>query len=100
MNDAMLEVLEDVFDNQCELFPPTITNQDMLCQKYQAFRTLQRTSDTRALEVKVAQPDIDLVNRWKSVEKADGSRPARPMRQWYAEFSLLLAPFLRYTWAM
>jgi hypothetical protein len=100
MNDALLEVMEDIFDNHRDLFPPTITSREMLRQRYQAFRTLRRTSDTRALEMKVAQPDIDLVNRWKSVEKADGSRPARPMRQWYAEFALLLAPFLRYTWAM
>jgi hypothetical protein len=100
MNDALLKVLEDIFESHRDLFPPTITTRESLCQKYQAFRTLQRTSDTRALEMKVGQPDIDLVNRWKTVEKADGSRPARPMRQWYAEFALLLAPFLRYTWAM
>jgi hypothetical protein len=97
MNDALLEVIKDIFDNQQELFPPTITSREMLRQRYQAFRTLRCSSDTRALEMKVAQPDIHLV---KSVKKADGSRPACPMRQWYAEFALLLAPFLRYTWAM
>jgi hypothetical protein len=95
-----LEVLDDLFDHHRELFPQSITNREMLRPKYQAFRTLQRSSDTRALELKVAQPDINLVNRWKTVEKADGSRPTQAMRQWYAEFELLLAPFLRYTWAM
>jgi hypothetical protein len=100
MTDALIEVLEDVFENHRDLFPASITDKEMLRKKYQAFRTLRRTSDTRALELGVAQPDIDLVNRWKTVEKADGSRPNRPMRQWYAEFGLLIAPFLRYTWAM
>jgi hypothetical protein len=99
MNNALLEVLEDIFDSQRELFPASLTDKETLRQQYQAFRTLRRTSDTRALELGVAQPDIDLVNHWKTVEKAD-SRPNRPMRQWYAEFGLLIAPFLCYTWAM
>jgi hypothetical protein len=100
LNDALLDIMEDLFDDHRDLFPASITSREMLRQKYQAFRTMRRTSDTRALEEKVAQPDIDLVNRWKSFEKADGSRPAQAMRQWYAEFELLLKPFLRYTWAM
>jgi hypothetical protein len=50
--------------------------------------------------MKVAAADIDVVNRWKSVERADGNRPQRPMRQHYAELELLLGPFLRYTLAM
>jgi hypothetical protein len=76
MNDALLEVLEDIFDNHWELLPPTITSREMLRQKYQAFQMLRCSSDTRAMEMKVAQPDTDLVNRWKSVKKVDGSRPA------------------------
>ncbi len=81
MNDALLEVLEDLFDNHQELFPASVSDKELLRQKYQAFQTLRRTSDTRALELGVAQPDIDLVNRWKTVKKADGTRPNRPMRQ-------------------
>jgi hypothetical protein len=102
MNDSLLEVLEeDVFESHQELYPPTFMNrEELLRQKYQAFRTLRQTPDTRALELKVAQPDISLVNHWKRVQKVDGCRPARPMRQWYAEFALLLASFLCYTWAM
>jgi hypothetical protein len=50
--------------------------------------------------MKVSSNDIDVVNRWQSVEKAKGSCPARPMRQYYAELEQLLAPFLRYTKAM
>jgi hypothetical protein len=48
----------------------------------------------------VADKDIDVVNRWKSVEKAKGTRPSRPMRQHYAQLSLLIEPFLCYTKAM
>jgi hypothetical protein len=57
-------------------------------------------SDSIAIEEKVAQADMDVVNHWQPVEKAAGSRPNRPMRQHYAELELLLKPFLCYTWVM
>ncbi len=69
-------------------------------KRVQAYRTFRRTSDSIAIEEKVAQADIDVINRWQTVEKAAGSRPNRPMRQHYAELELLLKPFLRYTWVM
>jgi hypothetical protein len=100
MNDALLELLEELFDSHRDLFPPSIGSKDMLRERVQVYRTLRRTSDTRAIEKKVGQTDIDVVNRWKSVERADGNRPNRPMRQHYAELELLLDPFLRYTKAM
>ena len=46
------------------------------------------------------QDDIDIVNRWRSVEKAGGKRPGRQMKQHYAEVAVLLKPYLRYTKAM
>jgi hypothetical protein len=100
LNDSLLEVLEELFESQRELFPPSIPDRETLHQRVQVYRTLQRTSDTRALNMKVGTSDIDAVNRWKAVERADGNRPHRPMRQHYAKLELLLGPFLRYTWAM
>ncbi len=99
MNDSLLDVLEELFDSHCELFPPSIPDKEMR-MRVQVYRTLRRTSDTRALEKKVSQSDIGVVNRWKALERADGNRPHRPMRQHYAELELLLGPFLRYTLAM
>ncbi len=66
----------------------------------QVYRTLGRTSDIRALVMKVGRNDIDVVNRWKALEQADGNRPHPPMRQHYAKLELLIGPFLRYTLAM
>jgi hypothetical protein len=62
MNDALLEVLEDLFDNHHELFPAPVKNKELLRNMYQAFRTLRCISNTRAIKM----------NRWKTVEKADG----------------------------
>jgi hypothetical protein len=100
LNDSLLEVLEELFDSHRELFPPSIPDKETLRQRVQVYRTLRRTSDTRALNQKVSTSDINVVNRWQAVERADGNRPHRPMRQHYAELELLLGPFLRYTWAM
>jgi hypothetical protein len=100
LNGLLLEILEELFDYHRELFPPSIPNKETLRQRVQVYRTLRGTLDTHALEQKVGQSDIDVVNCWKAVERANGNRPHRPMRQHYAELELLLGPFLWYTWAM
>ncbi len=50
--------------------------------------------------MRVSKDDIDVVNRWAGVEKAQGRRPGREMRHYYADITLLMKPFLRYTRAM
>lgn len=100
MNNALLKVLEELFDFHQELFPSSISDRETLRKRIQVYRTLQRTSDTCALEQKVGQSNIDVVNHWKALERVDGNRPHRPMRQHYAKLELLLGPFLAYTWAM
>jgi hypothetical protein len=81
LNDSLLEILEDLFESHREIFPASISDRETLRKRVQVYRTLRRTSDTRAIEMKVSKSDIDVVNRWKSVERADGNRPHRPMRQ-------------------
>jgi hypothetical protein len=101
VDDMLHEVLEDIFDSDRDLFPPAIKDVETLRTAYQAFRTFRRTSDTRALEMKVARDDIDVVNRWQQVEKAQGRKlGGQAMRHYYADASLLVGPFKRYTWAM
>jgi hypothetical protein len=100
MSESLVEILEDLFDTHRELFPLDITSRESLKDRYQAFRTFRRSSDTRATEEGVAQADIDLVNRWETVERAKGKRQNMPMRLHYAQVELILKPFLRYTWAM
>jgi hypothetical protein len=100
IDDCLNEIFEDLFDEKPTLFPQNIGDKEELKKCFQAFRTFRRTSYTQAVEMKVAQDDIDVVNCWKSIEKTKGVRPSRPMRQHYADLSLLLKPFLRYTWSM
>jgi hypothetical protein len=100
INGALIEMLEEIFEADPSLFPPGITSKENLSENYQAFRTLRKTSDTRAIEKWVGKLDIDVVNRWATVENAKGQKPSRPMRQHYAQFELLVTPFLQYTWAV
>lgn len=99
--DALMhEVLITVFDNHSKKFPADINTHDQVREAYHAFRSPRRASDTRALEKGVSPDDINIVNRWHSVEASKGGRPGRAMRYHYAQFEQLLRPFLRYTAAM
>jgi hypothetical protein len=97
IDDSMLETLEELFETHQDLFRTNIKSSQDLRKSYQVFCTLRRTSDTQALEMKVSKGDSDVVNRWAGVEKAQGRRPAREMRHYYADITLLLKPFQRYT---
>jgi len=97
MNDMLQEALTLIFEEDRSLFPPNVFSTDLIRQHYQVFRSLRRSSDTRAIEMKVDRKDIDVVNRWRTVEQAKGSRPSRSMHQHYAQLDQLIKPFIRYT---
>ena len=96
----MLEVLEELFITSRDLFPTKIESNQDLPKSYQVFRTLRRTLDTQALETRVSKDNIDVINHWAGVEKAQGQKPGQEMHHYYADVTLLLKPFLRYTLAM
>jgi hypothetical protein len=100
IDDMLHEVLFDLFESERDLFPKGIGSKDDLQKMFQAFRSFRRTSDTRALNQKVDKIDIEIVNRWHTIDQAKGSRGSMPMHQHYAQVSQLLEPYLRYTGAM
>ena len=100
INDYLHKILLEIFEEQKSLFPSNITTKAQIIDRYQCFRSFRRASDTRALEMRVHKDDVDIVNRWRTVEEARGKRPNRPMRHHYAQFDLLLGPFMRYTLQM
>ena len=98
--DATLhEYLEVLYEDEID-FPQEITSVEDIRERFSVFRSFRRASNTRAINQNVNMNDIDVINRWKSVEAAQGKKPSRPMRQHYAEVGALLDPFLRYTKAM
>ena len=97
INDMLIDVLQEIYEEDATVFPADVDSKDSLGKFYQCYRTFRNTSNTRALERKVSPSDIDVVNRWRSVEQAKGKRPSRQMKQHYAQLELLICPFLRYT---
>jgi hypothetical protein len=100
IDDLMHEILVEIFQEHPHLFPTDVNSAEKIQEAYHAFRSPRRSSDTRALEKGVSEDDINIVNRWHTVEAARGGRPSRAMRFHYAQFELLQSPFLRYTGAM
>ena len=91
--------LTEILENK-EEFPFEIKTEDDICERFSVYRSLRRSSTTRAINQGVSQTDIDVINRWQTVEAAKGKKPSRAMRQHYAEVNLLKEPFLRYTGSM
>ena len=100
VNEMLHEALLHLYDEDRSSFPEQILHREMIPKHFQIFRSLRRSSDTRAIEMKIDTKDIDVVNRWRTVEEARGKRPSRPMHQHYAQLELLVDPFLRYTTKM
>ena len=100
IDNMLIDLLPEYFLENRDLFPLDIDSIDKFREAYQCFRTFRRSSDSKALKVGVDETDVDILNRWKIVKAAKGSRPSHPMRQHYAQFDLLLGPFLRYTFTM
>lgn len=97
LDELLHTVLIEIFDTNQSDFPPDIKTHDDIKKHYQCFRTFRRTSDSYAREQNVRDSDITVVNRWKTVERAEGKRPSRPMPQHYLQYETLVKPFLRYT---
>jgi hypothetical protein len=100
LDETLIEVLEEIYDEDSKQYPMSIQSKDDLHTAYQVFQSLRRSSDTRAIEQNLSRSDTDVVNRWHIFEAAKGSRPNLAMHQHYAQADLLLKPFLRYTKAM
>lgn len=92
IDDMLIEILVHIYDNDRIAFPVDIINEIHIEQEYKhlvmekyysCFRTFRRTSDSRALENRnlLHDDDIDIVNRWKTFENANGKRPSQIMRQ-------------------
>ena len=92
IDDMLIEALIHHFKESQDLFPVDIKTEENIEDR--------RSSTTRALEKKVSKTDIEIVNRWRSIETSKGRKPHMPMHLHYAQIGELLNPFLRFTEAM
>ena len=100
LNSLFHDALASVYERTPSLFLSNIKSVDDIETNYNVFRSFRRGSDTRAIAQGVSKLDIDVVNRWKGVERGKGRRPGMSMEHHYADVNFLTESFLRYTRAM
>lgn len=78
LDDMIHEVLIDIYKRKRTLFPVSVKGEDDIISSYKCYRSFRRSSDTRALDMKVPFTDIDIVNKWRINEsKQQGKRVAQ-----------------------
>ena len=79
-----------------DLIPPEVD----VYEDYGISRSFRRGSTTEARNQGVAEADINLINRWRSVESAAGRRPNLVMQDSYSDIILMIPSLLRYPQAL
>ena len=100
IDEMMTDVLKEIYQKDKTLFDVRIKDLKGIEDNFKCYRTFRRSSDTRAINQKVSDVDIDVINRWSTVEQSKGKKTGLTMKHHYAELNLLLSPFLRYTESM
>lgn len=78
-----------IVDPECDVF-----------EEYGMSRSFRRGSDSRALAAGVSQATIDLINRWRTSERAKGKAAQLKMSEHYSDIRLLLELYLPYSRAL
>jgi hypothetical protein len=100
IDEALHEVLFELFEERRHLFPEHIDSRDKIVEMYHAYRSFRRSSATRAQNMDVSPTDVDIINRWNQKEKRKGRKVGGPLRMHYADVLFMDEAFLRYTEAM
>jgi len=100
MNEMLHEMLEEIRGEHKTLFLGDIVSRADIEEKYNVYRSFRRGSDSRAIAMGVSPVDIDVVNRWTKKEAAGTSRASHKMKHHYADVTILLPAFERYTKVM
>ena len=100
LNVILHDFLEELWEMDPKLFPASVKAKEEIKDKYNVFRSFRRGSDTQAMNEEVSADDANCVNRWKAKVKAKNKQPNLSMHHKYADLSMLLGPFLRYTGKM
>ena len=77
VKDMFREGLKEIWDNKPEMFSILVTGHEVIEERFSVFRTLGKSSDTRATEMNVSKLDVTTINRWNQTEKAGVKRPTR-----------------------
>ena len=98
MNEMLWEIMEELYEEDTDLFPKSITSVEDVRTKIQLYRTMRRSSDSQALRKGVTESDVKLVNRWSSSETSGTASSILYIN--YSQQDLLNDIFVRYTRVM
>ena len=63
IKEFLTEVLEEMFEEDSNIFPAKINTKEKIQESYHCFRTFWQSSNTQAINMGVKGDDIDVVNR-------------------------------------
>jgi hypothetical protein len=93
LEPSLFEQLNWVRLRYPNLFPPNVNIED----NYGIARSGRRGSSTEAANQGVSSEIIEMICRWRKVERAQGRAPNLGMREHYMEVSQALETFLKYS---
>jgi hypothetical protein len=103
MDDALHEVLEDMFVNKRSLFPPTIKSIDDLQKQYKPsdpFGELPTPGHSISKSRHPTSTYSKLLGHGRESKGQAARRPGYSMQNYHADITLLIILLVRYTWAM
>lgn len=97
------QILGTIRDIQNSARPEERGILELDCDVFEEFgmsRSFRRGSDSRALAAGVNEATVDLMNRWRTVERTKGRTASLKMNQHYSDVRLLLELYLPYLAAL
>jgi hypothetical protein len=92
----LLDILVEIQNEHPEIIDPSVD----VYEEMGISRSFRRGATTHARNMKVSEPDIDSMNRWRKFEAAQGRRPAMAMRDHYSQKVQMIGTFLRFPRAL
>lgn len=93
LDSELHTVLSAIQEVSPKLIDPSID----VKQKFSVYRSFRRGATTQAREAGVSDADINLANRWRSVQNNGGGLPNLPMHELYTDISQTLSSRLRFS---
>jgi len=92
----IFERLERIQKEQPNVLDPSVD----IMEEFGMSRSFRRGSDSRAIDQEIGITTINLNNRWRKVEAAKGKAASFQMFEHYADITLLLGAFLKFSSSM
>jgi hypothetical protein len=99
IKDYELDILDRL--HLVQMQQPAIIPSDVnVHEEYGLSRSFHRGSTSEARSRQVDDRDVDLANRWRTFDNANGRRPRLAMHDHYSDIQLLIPALVRYSYGL